>query len=143
MQKLILFENILNPNAIATNEMFRKELEAISNYVFGEAGFSVEDGFAKSDGLHDWCSGELDKFLRRDTGPVCPVKTSFEEIKNEGASDKCSGPLKMWFFEPDGALDDQIILITCHWTDGLFSNDHYVIGMMVTDTDLEHLEESL
>ena len=143
MQKLILFENVLNPDAISTSEMFQKELGAMSNYVFGEYNCSVESGSENIHKLHEWCIGELDKSLRCDSGPVYPVKSSFEDIKNEGASDHCSGPLKMWFFEPDGALDDQIILITCHWTDGLFSNDHYVIGVVATDIDLEHLEKSL
>lgn len=36
MQKLILFENVLNPDAISTSEIFQKELGAMSNYVFGE-----------------------------------------------------------------------------------------------------------
>ena len=142
MQKLILFENVLNPDAVLASEMFQKELGAMSKYIFGEYNCSVEspENIHK---LHDWCSSELDKSIRRDSGPVYPVKTSFEDIKNECSSDKCSGPLKIWFFEPNWAINDQIILITCHWTDGLFSNDHYVIGMVATDFDLGKILEWL
>ncbi len=142
MQKLILFENVLNPDAISTSGMFQKELGAMSNYVFGEYNCSIEspENIHK---LHDWCIGELDKSLRRDSGPVLPLKTRFDDIKDERATDDFSGPMMMWSFEPDGALDDQIILITCHWTDGLFSNDHYVIGVVATDFDLGRIMEWL
>ena len=41
-QKLILFEDILNGAAIKSNKTLMAELGKLSEYVFGESGFSIE-----------------------------------------------------------------------------------------------------
>jgi len=65
MQNLILFDNVLDANAISKNEKFQKELGAMANYVFGDSNYSIVEGCKNSEKLHEWCSDELDKSLRR------------------------------------------------------------------------------
>jgi hypothetical protein len=56
-------------------------------------------------------------------------------------SDQFSGPLYIQVFHPDEFVYD-VLTITCHWYDGLFRNDYYVIGVIANTADLEALQLS-
>lgn len=55
------------------------------------------------------------------------VKTKFEDLTLDTYSDQFSGPLYIQMFHPEETVYD-VLTITCHWYDGLFRNDYYVIA---------------
>lgn len=132
-QKLILFENIINSEAIKSNQSLKAELEKLAEYVFDEADYQIEDAKEKGDDIQGWCNDELYKAIVNDYCTAFRFKTAFE-IVGEGYA----GPVMGWFFEPDGALDDQIVVLTCE-SNGLFKNPRYVCGLLIDEDDLERL----
>lgn len=73
------------------------------------------------------------KALANDYGTAFRFKSAFV-IEAEGYA----GPVMAWFFEPDGAFDDQIIVLTCE-SNGLFKNPRYVCGLLISEFDLDRL----
>ena len=132
-QKLILFEDILNGAAIKSNKTLMAELGKLAEYVFGESGFSIEKAEKKADDFQIWSEDELYKALANDYGTAFRFKSAFV-IEADGYV----GPVMAWFFEPDGAFDDQIVALTCE-SNGLFNNPRYVCGLLISEYDLERL----
>ncbi len=132
-QKLILFEDILNGAAIKSNKTLMAELGKLAEYVFGESGFSIEKAEKKADDIQIWSGDELYKALANDYGTAFRFKSAFV-IEADGYA----GPVMAWFFEPDGAFDDQIVVLTCE-SNGLFKNPRYVCGLLISEYDLERL----
>ena len=132
-QKLILFEDILNGAAIKSKKSLMDELGKLAEYVFGESGFSIENAEKKADDIQIWSGDELYKALANDYGTAFRFKSAFV-IEADGYV----GPVMAWFFEPDGAFDDQIIVLTCE-SNGLFKNPRYVCGLLISEYDLERL----
>ena len=132
-QKLILFEDILNGAAIKSKKSLMDELGKLAEYVFGESGFSIENAEKKADDIQIWSGDELYKALANDYGTAFRFKSAFV-IEADGYA----GPVLAWFFEPDGAFDDQIIVLTCE-SNGLFKNPRYVCGLLISEYDLERL----
>ena len=132
-QKLILFEDILNGAAIKSNKTLMAELGKLAEYVFGESGFSIEKAEKKADDIQIWSGDELYKALANDYGTAFRFKSAFV-IEADGYV----GPVMAWFFEPDGAFDDQIVVLTCE-SNGLFKNPRYVCGLLISEFDLERL----
>ncbi len=132
-QKLILFEDILNGAAIKSNKSLMDELGKLAEYVFGESGFSIEKAEKKADDIQIWSGDELYKALANDYGTAFRFKSAFV-IEADGYV----GPVMAWFFEPDGAFDDQIVVLTCE-SNGLFKNPRYVCGLLISEYDLERL----
>ena len=66
---------------------------------------------------------------------VYPFKESFEVMASDGHSEKYSGPLLIQIIHPDLVENDMLVL-TCHWSDGVFKNDYYVIGVIADSDDL-------
>ena len=132
-QKLILFEDILNGAAIKSNKTLMAELGKLAEYVFGESGFSIEKAEKKADDIQIWSGDELYKALANDYGTAFRFKSAFV-IEADGYV----GPVMAWFFEPDGAFDDQIIVLTCE-SNGLFKNPRYVCGLLISEYDLDRL----
>ena len=132
-QKLILFEDILNGAAIKSNKTLMAELGKLAEYVFGESGFSIEKAEKKADDIQIWSGDELYKALANDYGTAFRFKSAFV-IEADGYA----GPVMAWFFEPDGAFDDQIIVLTCE-SNGLFKNPRYVCGLLISEYDLDRL----
>lgn len=132
-QKLILFEDILNGAAIKSNKTLMAELGKLAEYVFGESGFSIEKAENKADDIQIWSGDELYKALANDYGTAFRFKSAFS-IEADGYA----GPVMAWFFEPDGAFDDQIIVLTCE-SNGLFKNPRYVCGLLISEFDLDRL----
>ena len=132
-QKLILFEDILNGAAIKSNKTLMAELGKLAEYVFGESGFSIEKAEKKADDIQIWSGDELYKALANDYGTAFRFKSAFV-IEADGYV----GPVMAWFFEPDGAFDDQIVALTCE-SNGLFNNPRYVCGLLISEYDLDRL----
>ena len=132
-QKLILFEDILNGAAIKSKKSLMDELGKLAEYVFGESGFSIENAEKKADDIQIWSGDELYKALANDYGTAFRFKSAFV-IEADGYA----GPVLAWFFEPDGAFDDQIIVLTCE-SNGLFKNPRYVCGLLISEYDLDRL----
>ena len=132
-QKLILFEDILNGAAIKSKKSLMDELGKLAEYVFGESGFSIENAEKKADDIQIWSGDELYKALANDYGTAFRFKSAFV-IEADGYV----GPVMAWFFEPDGAFDDQIIVLTCE-SNGLFKNPRYVCGLLISEYDLDRL----
>ena len=132
-QKLILFEDILNGAAIKSNKTLMAELGKLAEYVFGESGFSIEKAEKKSDDIQIWSGDELYKALANDYCTAFRFKSAFV-IEADGYV----GPVMAWFFEPDGAFDDQIVALTCE-SNGLFNNPRYVCGLLISEYDLDRL----
>ena len=132
-QKLILFEDILNGAAIKSNKTLMAELGKLAEYVFGESGFSIEKAEKKADDIQIWSGDELYKALANDYGTAFRFKSAFV-IEADGYV----GPVMAWFFEPDGAFDDQIVVLTCE-SNGLFKNPRYVCGLLISEYDLDRL----
>ena len=132
-QKLILFEDILNGAAIKSKKSLMDELGKLAEYVFGESGFSIENAEKKADDIQIWSGDELYKALANDYGTAFRFKSAFV-IEADGYA----GPVMAWFFEPDGAFDDQIVVLTCE-SNGLFKNPRYVCGLLISEYDLDRL----
>ena len=132
-QKLILFEDILNGAAIKSNKTLMAELGKLAEYVFGESGFSIEKAEKKADDIQIWSGDELYKALANDYCTAFRFKSAFV-IEADGYV----GPVMAWFFEPDGAFDDQIVVLTCE-SNGLFKNPRYVCGLLISEYDLDRL----
>lgn len=132
-QKLILFEDILNGAAIKSKKTLMAELGKLAEYVFGESGFSIEKAEKKADDIQIWSGDELYKALANDYGTAFRFKSAFV-IEADGYV----GPVMAWFFEPDGAFDDQIVVLTCE-SNGLFKNPRYVCGLLISEYDLDRL----
>ena len=132
-QKLILFEDILGGAAISSNKDLMVELGKLAEYVFGELDFSIEKAGDKADDIQIWSGDELYKAIANNYCTGFRFKSAFE-IQLEGYV----GPVMAWFFEPDGAFDDQIVVLTCE-SKGLFINPRYVCGLLISEFDLERL----
>ena len=126
-QKLILFEDIINGSAMKSNQALMTELGKLANYVFGESDFAIEKAAEKADDIQIWSGDELYKALANDYSTAFRFKSAFE-IQAEGYA----GPVMAWFFEPDGAFDDQIVVLTCE-SNGLFKNPRYVCDRLLGD----------
>ena len=109
------------------------ELGKLAEYVFGESGFSIEKAEKKADDIQIWSGDELYKALANDYGTAFRFKSAFV-IEADGYV----GPVMAWFFEPDGAFDDQIVVLTCE-SNGLFKNPRYVCGLLISEYDLDRL----
>lgn len=136
-QTIILFENILNDVAFTANEQLKKETKAVMNHVFGDNGFVVET-CDKAEQLQEWCNNQLDKAICNGYCSIYPVKTNFYDVKAKRIDAEYTGPLKMWIFEPDGAIDDQIVVITCEYH-CLFTNNRFIVGVIGSTSDLERV----
>lgn len=131
-QKLILFEDIINGSAMKSNKALMEELGKLAKYVFGESDFATENVAAdKAYDIQIWSGDELDKAIANDYCKAFRFKSSFE-IQDDGYV----GPVMAWFFEPDGAFDDQIIVLTCE-SNGIFKNPRYVCGLLISEYDLD------
>lgn len=133
-QALIIFENILNSGALLES----KEIQALCNHQFGGCDLSVGE-IDQAENLHDWLNDELHKAINGGYCQVYRMKAPFADIQGEDESGEYSAPVSVFLFEPDAATDDGILLLTCNWKGSLFSNDHYVCGVIADEDDLERI----
>ena len=130
-QKLIIFENILNGDALLES----KEIKALCNHQLGGSKLSLGET-DKIEEFHDWLNDELQKAISSEYCQVYGMKAPFADIKGTDESGEYSAPVRVFLFEPDAATDDGILLLTCYWKGSIFSNDHYVCGVVANEDDL-------
>ena len=109
------------------------ELGKLAEYVFDESDFTTEKAARKADDTQIWSGNELYKAISNNYCTGFRFKSGFE-LQVEGYA----GPVMAWFFEPDGAFDDQIVVLTCE-SNGLFKNPRYVCGLLISEYDLDRL----
>lgn len=130
-QKIILFENILNGGALLES----KEIQALSNHQLGGSNLSLGET-DKAEAFQEWLGDELHKALNGGYGQIYRMKAPFGDLQGENESGEYSAPVYVHLFEPDAAVDDGILLLTCNWKGSIFSNDHYVCGVVANSDDL-------
>lgn len=133
-QKMIVFENILKGDSLVEN----KEIKALCNYVFGECNLALGTS-NRSEKLQEWLSDETYKAIGGEYVMGYPVKEPLSAMKNANASEEYVGPVTAFMFEPDAAVDDNIIVITCKWKGEIFTNNLYVIGVIANADDIERI----
>ena len=133
-QKLIIFENILNGNVLLES----KEIRALCNYQFDGCKLSLAET-DKMEEFHDWLNDELQKAISGGYCQVYKMKAPFADLKGTDEPGEYSAPVNVFLFEPDAATDDSILLLTCYWKGSIFSNDHYVCGVIADEDDLERV----
>lgn len=133
-QVLIIFESILNGEALLES----KEIQALCNHQFGGCDLSVGET-DQAEGLHDWLNDELHKAINGNYGQVYRMKVPYSNLEGDNGTGEYSGPVCVHLFEPDAAVDDGILLLTCNWKGSIFSNDHYVCGVVADEDDLARM----
>lgn len=130
---LVLFGDVLDSEKVINS----LEIGRLAEYFFGTSTptvVQVED----QERLHDWLREEQYKMAVQGRTMIYPVKAKFEDWTLETHSDEYFGPLYIHVLSTDEA-ELNILTITCQWYDGLFRNDHYVVGAIVAAEDLEKL----
>ena len=129
-QSLILFDGIVNGESFLS----LPEIQKLLIYFYGQPRISiVETNYPKE--LHDWLRDALYKADVKGLAMVYPVKASFEEMAIPGHSEEYSGPLYIQIIHPD-QMENDLLVLTCRWTDNLFHNDSYIIGLIADFDDL-------
>lgn len=128
---LVLFGGVLNGEKL----LHSPEIEILVNHFFG--GFALTLAEVKNaEQLHDWARDEQYKADAQERAMIYYVKAKFEDLTLDTCSDQITGPLYIQVFRPAGFTTD-VLTITCHWYDGLFRNDYYVVGVIADSKELE------
>lgn len=133
-QSIILFDGVLDWEKVQISP----EIKALILYCFGRPVYSVaRTEYAGQ--LQEWLSHQRDK--AEDT-VICPLKASLEDLAVEGHREEYSGRLNAWIFKPvDAEMEKELIVLTCRWSDGLFQNDYYIVGVIADTEDLERITD--
>ena len=130
---LVLFNDVLDPDKVINSP----EIGKLAGYFFANSTLSlaqVED----LEKLHDWLRDAQYKTDVQGRAMIYPVKARFEDWTLDTHGDEFSGPLYVQVLSTDEAALN-ILTITCQWYDGLFRNDYYVVGAIVSAEDLERI----
>ena len=130
---LVLFNDVLDPDKVINSP----EIGKLAGYFFANSTLSlaqVED----PEKLHDWLREEQYKTDVQGRAMIYPVKARFEDWTLDTHGDEFSGPLYVQVLSTDEAALN-ILTITCQWYDGVFRNDYYVVGAIVSADDLERI----
>lgn len=136
-QRIIVFENILNGDALLANN----EIKALCNHQFGGCKLALGET-DKAEEFQGWLGDELQKAICGSYCQIYRMKAPFADIKGSEGSGEYSAPVSVFLFEPDAAIDDGILLLTCNWKGNVFSNDHYVCGVVADEGDLDRILDS-
>ena len=129
-QSLIMFDNVLDAEKVLQSP----EIEALVKYFYDGYALSVVR-IENPEKLHDYLREEQYRADARGGVMVYPVKAPFDELTSDTHSDQFSGPLYVQIITlPETVFD--VLTITCHWSDGVFRNDYYVIGVIIDQDDL-------
>lgn len=129
-QSLVLFDDVLDGEKLLQSSEIKKLVE----YFYDNYELSVIQ-VENPERLQDVLREEQYKADTQNGAMIYPVKAHFEDLTLETSSDEFSGPLYIQAFTPSGAIFD-VLTITCHWSDGLFRNDYYVVGAILDTEDL-------
>ena len=130
---LVLFDNVLDPEKVLQSP----EIGKLAGYFFANTTLSlaqVED----PEKLHAWHREEQYKTDVQGRAMSYPVKARFEDWALDTHGDEFSGPLYVQVLSTDEAVLN-ILTITCQWYDGVFRNDYYMVGAIVSAEDLERI----
>ena len=130
-QSLVLFDDVLSGEKLIQ----LPEIETLVNYFYGGLALTLTQT-EYPEQLHDWAREEQYKADAQERAMIYHVKTRFEDLTLDTYSDQFSGPLYIQVFHPAETVYD-VLTITCHWYDGLFRNDYYVVGVIANTRDLE------
>ena len=132
-QTLVLFDDVLDGEKLLQSPEIKKLVE----YFYGNYELSVVQ-VEKPEKLHGWLRDEQYKADVQECTMIYPVKARFEDWTSDTHSEEFGGPLYVQMFSTE--ITDYVVLtITCHWGDGLFLNDYYVVGAIVETEDLEKI----
>ena len=129
-QSLVLFNGILSGEKL----IHLPEIETLVNHFYGGVALTLAET-ENAEQLHDWAREEQYKADAQEHAMIYYMKTKFEDLTLDTYSDQFSGPLYIQVFHPEETVYD-VLTITCHWYDGLFRNDFYVIGVIANTADL-------
>ena len=129
-QVLVLFDEVLDEQKL----LLSLEIKALVNHFYDGADLYVVK-IDNPETLHEWFRDAQYKSDRQESGMIYPVKARFDDLTLATHSDQFSGPLYVRILTPDETVFT-VLTITCHWFDGLFRNDYYVVGAIVDVTDL-------
>lgn len=132
-QALVLFDGVLDGEKLLESP----EIKSLVNHFYGGADLSVFK-VDNPERLHDWFREAQYKSDHQGTGMIYPVKARFDDLTLATHSDEFSAPLYVRIFKPDETVFD-VLTITCHWFDGIFRNDYYVVGAIVDAEDLDKI----
>ena len=130
-QSLVLFDDVLNSAKLLQSQEIKKLVE----FFYDNYELSVVQ-IENPERLHDVLREEQYRADAQNGAMIYPVKAPFDDLALEAHSAEFSGPLYVQVFTPPGAIFD-ILTITCHWGDGLFLNDYYVVGAIADADDLK------
>lgn len=130
-QSLVLFNGVLSGEKL----IHLPEIETLLNRFYGGVALTLTQT-EYPEQLHDWAREEQYKADAQEHAMIYYMKTKFEDLTLETYSDQFSGPLIVQVFHPAETVYD-VLTITCHWYDGIFRNDYYVIGVIANTADLD------
>lgn len=132
-QSLVLFDNVLDAEKVLQSQ----EIQKIVSFFYGRPALSIVlvDNPEK---LYDWFRDEQYKADVQNRAMTYPFKSSFEDFTLPTYSNQYCGPLFVQMFATK-VTDYDVLTITCHWGDGLFLNDYYVVGAIVASADLNRI----
>ena len=130
-QSLVLFDDVLDAGKLIQSQ----EIKKIVSFFYGRPALSVVR-VENPEMLHDWFRNEQYKADVQNRAMTYPFKSSFEDFTLPTYSNQYCGPLFAQMFST-GVTDYDVMTLTCHWSDGVFLNDYYVVGAIVDTEDLE------
>ena len=140
-QGLILFDDVLDGEKVLDSQ----EIEKLLVYVYGQKRVSqVNTDY--TEGLQDWLRDEMYKADVNQKAMVYLVKARFDDWATPTHSDQFEAPLEIQLFKPNAEVENDFLVITCKWSDGLFRNDRHIIGVIAETDDLltiifEHIKK--
>ena len=132
---LILFNDVLDPDKVLQSQ----EIDKIVNCFYGRSIVSIYQPDS-SQSLHDYFRDVQYVADIQTHAMIYPIKADFGELTLDIYNDQFSGPAYIQITFP-GKTVFSVLTITCRWTDGLFSNDYYVIGAVIDLADLEKITQ--
>ena len=130
---VVLFDKVLDPGKV----IHSAEIDTFTNHFYGQS-ISATLGTDHDEELQDWLRDELYKAGIKGRSMIYPFKARFEDLAHDTHNDDYSGPL--FLFDTDEIKN--LLVITCHWYDGLFRNDSYVVGVIASEETILGLVEN-
>ena len=132
---VVLFDGVLDAGKL----LHCQEIDTFTNHFYGQS-ISATLGTDHDEELQDWLRDELYKAGIKGRSMIYPFKAIFEDLAHDTHNDDYSGPLYLFLFDTDEIKN--LLVITCHWYDGLFRNDSYVVGVIASEETILGLVEN-
>ena len=132
---VVLFDKVLDPGKV----IHSSEIDTFTNHFYGQS-ISATLGTEHDEELQDWLRDELYKAGIKGRSMIYPFKARFEDLAHDTHNDDYSCPLYLFLFDTDEIKN--LLVITCHWYDGLFRNDSDVVGVIASEETILGLVEN-